>query len=84
MLENVTLAPNLLKKGNAAEIKAKALDLLDQVGLSEKVNAYPYQLSGGQQQRVAIARALRSSASTSPPPPWTRSLPAKCFGLFVA
>ena len=58
VLENVTLAPNLLKKGNAAEIKAKALDLLDQVGLSEKVNAYPYQLSGGQQQRVAIARAL--------------------------
>ena len=54
----MTLAPNLLKKGNAAEIKAKALDLLDQVGLSEKVNAYPYQLSGGQQQRVAIARAL--------------------------
>ena len=58
VLENVTLAPNLLKKGTAAEIKAKALDLLDQVGLSEKVNAYPYQLSGGQQQRVAIARAL--------------------------
>ena len=58
VLENVTLAPNLLKKGTAAEIKAKALDLLEQVGLSEKVNAYPYQLSGGQQQRVAIARAL--------------------------
>ena len=34
------------------------MDLLNQVGLSEKVNAYPYQLSGGQQQRVAIARAL--------------------------
>ena len=58
VLENVTLAPNLLKKGTAAEIKEKALDLLNQVGLSEKVNAYPYQLSGGQQQRVAIARAL--------------------------
>ena len=58
VLENVTLAPNLLKKGTAAENKAKALDLLQQVGLSEKVNAYPYQLSGGQQQRVAIARAL--------------------------
>ena len=58
VLENVTLAPNLLKKGTAAENKAKALDLLRQVGLSEKVNAYPYQLSGGQQQRVAIARAL--------------------------
>ena len=58
VLENVTLAPNLLKKGTAAENKAKALDLLEQVGLSEKVNAYPCQLSGGQQQRVAIARAL--------------------------
>ena len=58
VLENVTLAPTLLKKGTAAEIKEKALDLLNQVGLSEKVNAYPYQLSGGQQQRVAIARAL--------------------------
>ena len=58
VLENVTLAPTLLKKGTAAEIKEKALNLLDQVGLSEKVNAYPYQLSGGQQQRVAIARAL--------------------------
>ena len=58
VLENVTLAPTLLKKGTPAEIKEKALDLLNQVGLSEKVNEYPYQLSGGQQQRVAIARAL--------------------------
>ena len=58
VLENVTLAPQLLKKGTPAEIKEKGLDLLAQVGLSEKVNAYPYQLSGGQQQRVAIARAL--------------------------
>ena len=58
VLENVTLAPNLLKKGTPAENREKALDLLSQVGLSEKVNAYPYQLSGGQQQRVAIARAL--------------------------
>ena len=61
VLENVTLAPKLLKKGTPAEIKEKALSLLEQVGLSEKVNAYPYQLSGGQQQRVAIARALALS-----------------------
>ena len=58
VLENVTLAPTLLKRGTAAEIRQKALKLLEQVGLSEKADAYPYQLSGGQQQRVAIARAL--------------------------
>ena len=57
-LENVTLAPKLLKKGTPAEIRQQGLDLLDRVGLSQKVNSYPYQLSGGQQQRVAIARAL--------------------------
>ena len=58
VLENITLAPTLLKQGTAQEIKEKGLALLEKVGLSEKVNAYPYQLSGGQQQRVAIARAL--------------------------
>ena len=58
VLKNVTLAPTLLKKGTPAELEAKALGLLEQVGLSEKVHNYPYQLSGGQQQRVAIARAL--------------------------
>ena len=58
VLENVTLAPTLLKKGDAAAIKENALKLLDQVGLSQKVGSYPHQLSGGQQQRVAIARAL--------------------------
>ena len=58
VLENVTLAPTLLKKADAAAIREKALKLLDQVGLSHKVDAYPHQLSGGQQQRVAIARAL--------------------------
>ena len=58
VLENITLAPTLLKKGSSEQIRAKALSLLDQVGLSQKKDSYPYQLSGGQQQRVAIARAL--------------------------
>lgn len=57
-LENVKLAPTLLKKGTAQQIDETARKLLDQVGLSEKLENYPYQLSGGQQQRVAIARAL--------------------------
>ena len=57
-LENVTLAPTLLKKGTPQELDALGRKLLDQVGLSDKLENYPYQLSGGQQQRVAIARAL--------------------------
>ena len=57
VLENVTLAPTLLKMGAPEELKAQAKSILDQVGLSEKLDAYPWQLSGGQQQRVAIARA---------------------------
>ena len=58
VLENITLAPRLLKNDSPEAIQAKALNLLEQVGLSQKANSYPYQLSGGQQQRVAIARAL--------------------------
>ena len=58
VLENVTLAPTLLKKGTAQELDTQARKLLEQVGLSDKLESYPYQLSGGQQQRVAIARAL--------------------------
>jgi polar amino acid transport system ATP-binding protein len=58
VLQNVTLAPTLLKKGTPAQIEIKAKQLLEKVGLSDKLNSYPYQLSGGQQQRVAIARAL--------------------------
>ena len=54
-LQNVTLAPKLLGKGDIGD---KALALLDQVGLLQKKDSYPWQLSGGQQQRVAIARAL--------------------------
>ena len=58
VLENLTLAPTLLKKGDEASIKQKALELIKKVGLEEKLDFYPCQLSGGQQQRVAIARAL--------------------------
>ena len=58
VLENVTLAPTLLKRGTNEEINEKALKLIEKVGLSDKVNSYPCELSGGQQQRVAIARAL--------------------------
>ena len=58
VLENLTLAPKLLKKGNYDEIEKKALELLESVGLTEKKDNYPCELSGGQQQRVAIARAL--------------------------
>ena len=61
VLENITLAPKLLKKAPVEELKQTARQLLSQVGLLEKQDAYPYQLSGGQQQRVAIARALALS-----------------------
>ena len=58
VLDNVMLAPKLLKKGTNEEIETKAKELIEKVGLTEKSDSYPCQLSGGQQQRVAIARAL--------------------------
>ena len=58
VLDNVTIAPIQLNKLPKAEAEAKALDLLDKVGLKSKAGVYPEILSGGQQQRVAIARAL--------------------------
>ncbi len=57
VLKNVTLAPSLMKLGTTEELNAQATSILTQVGLADKLYAYPYQLSGGQQQRVAIARA---------------------------
>ena len=56
--DNITLAPVQLKKMTKEEADKRALDLLNQVGLLEKADAYPSQLSGGQKQRVAIARSL--------------------------
>ncbi|HYN29770.1 MAG TPA: amino acid ABC transporter ATP-binding protein [Dermatophilaceae bacterium] len=57
-LDNITEAPRQVKGMRKKEARARALELLDQVGLGDKPEAYPGQLSGGQQQRVAIARAL--------------------------
>jgi len=58
ILNNVTLAPVLLKKMTKQQAHDKAIELLGKVGLADKADAYPSQLSGGQKQRVAIARAL--------------------------
>ncbi|KAB7668418.1 amino acid ABC transporter ATP-binding protein [Bacillus sp. B1-b2] len=58
VLENITLAPVELKKATKEQAKAKALELLERVGLKDKAQARPANLSGGQKQRVAIARAL--------------------------
>lgn len=58
VIENIIEAPIMVKGKSKQEAEAKALELLDKVGLIEKKDAYPNQLSGGQKQRVAIARAL--------------------------
>ena len=58
ILENLTLAPRKVKHISEAEAKAKAMALLERVGLADRAGAYPAQLSGGQKQRVAIVRAL--------------------------
>lgn len=58
VLENVKLAQVIVKKRSETEAREVAVRMLERVGLSDKINAYPSKLSGGQQQRVAIARTL--------------------------
>jgi polar amino acid transport system ATP-binding protein len=57
-LENVVEAPMRVKGAGKADARARGVELLERVGLGDRVHNYPNQLSGGQQQRVAIARAL--------------------------
>lgn len=57
-IENVMEGPITVKKQSKEEARNKAADLLNKVGLGDKIDYYPFQLSGGQQQRVGIARAL--------------------------
>ena len=56
--ENITLSPIKTKGVSKADAEAKAMELLEKVGLKDKADAYPTSLSGGQQQRIAIARGL--------------------------
>ena len=58
IIDNITLAPTLVKKMGKEEAEKKAMELLKRVGLPDKRDSYPKSLSGGQKQRIAIARAL--------------------------
>ncbi|WP_040206412.1 amino acid ABC transporter ATP-binding protein [Neobacillus jeddahensis] len=56
--ENLEIAPKLVKKASASELRQRSTELLGKIGLTNRAKAYPANLSGGQKQRVAIARAL--------------------------
>ena len=58
VIDNITLAPMMVRGKKKSEAEARAMELLESVGLPQKATEYPARLSGGQQQRVAIARAL--------------------------
>ena len=61
VLENLCIAPIKLLKKSKEQAKKQAMELLNQVGLADKISAYPSSLSGGQKQRIAIVRALAMS-----------------------
>ena len=61
VLENLCIAPIKLLKKSKEQAKKEAIELLNQVGLADKISAYPSSLSGGQKQRIAIVRALAMS-----------------------
>ena len=58
VLKNVCIAPTKIQKRDKKKVEEQAINLLEKVGLKDKLKSYPDELSGGQQQRVAIARAL--------------------------
>ena len=58
VIDNLTMAPVLLKKAGKQEAVKKGMELLERVGLADRADSYPAELSGGQKQRVAIVRAL--------------------------
>ena len=58
VLKNVCIAPSKIQKRDQKQVEEQAINLLEKVGLKDKLKSYPDELSGGQQQRVAIARAL--------------------------
>lgn len=58
VIDNLTMAPVLLKKASKEEAVKKGMELLERVGLADRADSYPAELSGGQKQRVAIVRAL--------------------------
>lgn len=58
VIDNIQLAPKLVKKESASSLQERSMTILEKIGLSNFANVYPAKLSGGQKQRVAIARAL--------------------------
>ncbi len=58
VLQNICLAPRRVHRRDRVEVQARAMELLDRIGLADRAGSYPDRLSGGQQQRVAIARAV--------------------------